>query len=57
MSGSAQVLPMGRVVAGGGLFSLLVGSEYIGGRRALHDAAGRLVGLWKLWIRRFEEET
>ena len=28
----------------------------MGGRRALHDATGRNIGLWKLWISRSEEE-
>ena len=28
----------------------------MGGRRALHDATGRNIGLWKLWISGYEEE-
>ena len=54
MSGSAQVPPVGGVFAGGELISLLVGSEDIGGWRALYDVTGDLIGLWELWINRFE---
>ena len=57
MSGSAQVPSTGGVFAGGKLFSLLVGTEDIGGWSALHDATGGIIGLWKLWISEFESET
>ena len=57
MSGSAQVLLTSSVFAGDNLFSLIVGSEDIGGESASHDATEGLIGLWELWISEFESET
>jgi len=47
---------MGGVFAGGKLFSLLVGSEDIGGWRATLDATEGLLGLWELWISKLKSE-
>tara|TARA_B100000949_G_scaffold163104_1_gene143754 strand:+ start:338 stop:526 length:189 start_codon:yes stop_codon:yes gene_type:complete len=47
---------MGGVFAGGELFSLLAGTEDIGGWSALHDATEGIIGLWELWISRFKKK-